>query len=176
MVAHRGQRKVWHLHQYVWIRQSGCMGNSCRLPTNKGTGEASSSCRLVLLAASLGLGLSGCMVGPDFVPPPPPPVAGYLPDARPGSSAGGQKIVHGGRVPDSWWTLFKSSRLNELVAGGLAHNPDVKAQEAAIRVASHLARAQRGELFPAIDANYNVTREKVPTQTRTSDAASGASI
>lgn len=125
--------------------------------------------------------LAGCMVGPDFLPPGAPPVHDYVSsDAAASSlrSAGGstQRIVRGATLPPEWWALFESPALSTLVRRGLEQNADVKAQEAAILAAHHLALAQRGAMFPTLNANLNATRQKVPTESQASNAASGASI
>jgi len=123
--------------------------------------------------------LAGCAVGPDFQPPPPPAVNGYL--ARGGSlesaaadKVPGQRMVPGGNVSERWWELFHSRHLNELMTEGIAHNADLRAAEAAVRVAQANALAQRGALFPTITADFNSTRQKVPTESLTSNAANNA--
>jgi len=119
---------------------------------------------------------TGCSVGPDFVSPAAPPVSGYLPASRQPHGTGVQRMHLGGDVSAEWWALLGSRGLNTLIQRGLAQNADIKAQEAAIRAAQAMALAQRGTLFPTVDANYNFTRQKVPTESQASNAASGASI
>ena len=121
------------------------------------------------------------MVGPDFVPPQAPAVTGYLPPeatkgalAAPGVAT--QQFARGASLPVAWWELFGSPHLDGLVRRGMEHNADLRAAEAAVRVAQANALAQRGALFPTLNANYNFTRQKVATQSLSSDAASGASI
>jgi NodT family efflux transporter outer membrane factor (OMF) lipoprotein len=123
------------------------------------------------LAAPL---LAGCAVGPDFKPEPPPPTAGYLAD-RAGDRVPGQRIVAGGEIPAQWWELFRSPALNRLVQDGLAHNTELAAAEAAVRVAQANALAQRGALFPSIAGNFGSSREKVAADL-SSPLESGASI
>ena len=121
--------------------------------------------------------LTGCAVGPDFQTPDPPDVTGYL--ARSGSSGGGisgQALARSADIPDRWWELFHSRHLNTLIEQGLAHNADVQAAEAALRVAQANALAQRGALFPQVAGNFNPTRQKVATQVLTSSAVGDATI
>jgi NodT family efflux transporter outer membrane factor (OMF) lipoprotein len=120
--------------------------------------------------------LSGCTVGPDFISPGAPPVSGYLPQSRQPSHLGAQRLHMGADVSAEWWALLGSRGLNSLIQRGLAQNADIKAQEAAIRAAQAMALAQRGALFPTVDGNYNFTRQKVPTESQASNAATGASI
>lgn len=120
--------------------------------------------------------VAGCTVGPDFVSPSPPPVSGFLPASRQPSGTGAQRLHLGADVSAEWWALLGSRGLNNLIQRGLSQNADIKAQEAAIRAAQAMALAQRGALFPTVDANYNFTRQKVPTQSRSSDASTGANL
>lgn len=113
-----------------------------------------------MLAGVLALTISGCAVGPNFVPPPAPDVDGYvrgkLAPPNPGSGAprvAGQHFVTGADVSARWWSAFKSPLLNELVRQAVDHNPNLQAAEAAIRVAQHNAQAQRGLFFPQVTGN-----------------------
>src|SRR5690348_8467471 len=86
--------------------------------------------------------LASCAVGPDFAPPSAPDVPGYTPErlsptttsaASPGGEA--QRFVKDLDLPGQWWTLFHSKQLNALVEKALAANQDLKAAQAALRVA-----------------------------------------
>ncbi|MFL5105373.1 MAG: efflux transporter outer membrane subunit [Xanthobacteraceae bacterium] len=121
---------------------------------------------------------AGCAVGPDFQPPSPPQVTGYLPPGRrPATSEPlpDQRLVAGAAIPDRWWELFRSRHLNELITQAIIHNTDLQAAEAAVRVAQANALAQRGALFPLVTADFNSSRQKVPTASLTSNAANNAS-
>jgi NodT family efflux transporter outer membrane factor (OMF) lipoprotein len=111
--------------------------------------------------------LSACAIGPDFKTPEPPPAQGYIP---------GQTIAGSSDVPGRWWERFRSQPLNRLIDDGLAHNTDLQAAEAAVRVAQANALAQRTALFPEFTASFDSNRQQVPTRTLTTDAASGRSI
>jgi len=119
-------------------------------------------------------------VGPDFQSPQPPDVAGFLPARASGLRSGeviaGQKLARGAPVPDRWWELLRSPQLNRLIEAGIAHNADLEAAEAAVRVAEANALAQRAALFPTVDASFDASRRRVPTRTLQSDAATGASV
>ena len=115
---------------------------------------------------------SGCVVGPNFKAPGPPPVSTY--SARPPETTaatpdvpGGQAqhFIRGADIPADWWTLFHSKPLNALIAQALAHNPDLKAAEAALLVAHENMRAQRGAYAPQVSAGASITREKDPSAT-----------
>ena len=121
---------------------------------------------LTSLAALALAGLvAGCAVGPDFVPPPAPDVQGYTPDplgshTASAKTAGGQaqRFVHDLDLPGQWWTLFHSRPLNTLVERALVNNADVAVAQAALRVARENVRAQRGTLFPQVDAGFTAVR------------------
>jgi NodT family efflux transporter outer membrane factor (OMF) lipoprotein len=124
------------------------------------------------LAGMLALAsLAGCAVGPDFKPPEPPAVAGYLPGH---DRQAGRIFVPGGDIPARWWEAFRSRHLNELIQSGIAHNADLQAAEAAVRVAQANALAERGSLFPQVAANWNSSRQKTPIAALQSNAANNA--
>jgi len=112
-------------------------------------------------AAWLSLTLGGCMVGPDFRPPAPPNVSSILPGGPSGGDrVQGRTVLHGGEVPAQWWELFRSEPLNHLVRAGLAHNQDLRAAEAAVRVAQANALAARGSLFPVAAAGLDAGQQR----------------
>jgi NodT family efflux transporter outer membrane factor (OMF) lipoprotein len=108
-------------------------------------------------------------------------VTTYLPNDRAavtavGDGVPGQRMAYGGDIPDRWWELLRSRHLNSLIEQGIIRNAELEAAEAAVRVAQANALAQRGALFPQVLANFNPSRQKTPTQSLVTNAASGASI
>lgn len=125
----------------------------------------------------LGLGvlpllLTACAVGPDFKSPAPPDVANFLPGQ---DQVAGRTVVRGAEVPAQWWELFRAPALDRLVQDGIAHNADLAAAEAAVRVAQANALAQRGALFPTVAGNFQASRQRVAGDL-SSPLESGASI
>lgn len=102
-----------------------------------------------------------------------PQTASFLPrgDALPGG-----RVVRGGDLPERWWELFRSRALTSLVDEAIENNPDLRAAEAAVRVAQANALAQRGALFPALGGNFGANRQLVPGSTLSSGAASGDNL
>src|ERR1700758_43121 len=106
---------------------------------------ASVPIRLPLALAHLTfLLLAACTVGPDFAVPIPPEVPltpGPLPEIV---SAGGktQRFVHDRDIPGEWWPLFHSKELTAVIERALRDNHDLKAVQAALRVAHANYRAQ----------------------------------
>lgn len=117
--------------------------------------------------------LSGCTVGPDFRPPDPPDVTGYI--GRGDNGVGDRSLARlaPGDLPHRWWELFRSKALSRLVEEGIQHNADLKAAEAAIRVAYANAKVARGALFPAVDGSFEPTRQKYAVCCDTSGPPSG---
>jgi len=115
-----------------------------------------------LVAAGL---LASCAVGPDFAVPPAPDVPGYTPERlAPATAAaatrggGAQRFVKDLDLPGQWWVLFRSKPLNMLVEKALAANQDLKAAQAALRVARENVRAQQGMLLPSVDLGTSAFR------------------
>lgn len=120
------------------------------------TGRQAARLAMAIAFASIA---SAC-VGPNFAPAPAPDVDGYLPGklASPDPGKGGPRIagqhfVTGADVSARWWAAFQSQPLNDLIRQAVAHNPNLQAAEAAIRVAQFNAQAQRGLWSPQVTGN-----------------------
>jgi NodT family efflux transporter outer membrane factor (OMF) lipoprotein len=116
------------------------------------------------------LALTGCTVGPKFVPPPAPVVDSYtrLPlAAETGDPDTGavQHFVQGGDVPGRWWTLYQSPALDALVDRALMANPDVESAQAALRSMRETYLAQRAARYPTVDGSYNLQRQQANRDT-----------
>src|SRR6202140_2692816 len=114
----------------------------------------------VTILTILSLVVSGWAVGPIFSPAAAREVDGYLPGklASPDPGRGGPRVtsqpfVSGTDVSARWWSAFKSPFLDELVKQSVDNNPNLKAAEAAIKVAQYNALAQRGLFFPQVTGN-----------------------
>jgi NodT family efflux transporter outer membrane factor (OMF) lipoprotein len=110
---------------------------------------------------------TGCAVGPDFEKPAPPDVHAYTPQplsttvAAPNVAGGeAQRFVPGGEISGDWWTLFHSAPLNALIDEALKNNHDLKAAQAAIRVAREHVFAQQGAYYPSVSGNFAASRQK----------------
>lgn len=116
---------------------------------------------LVLLAAS------SCALGPDFSVPEAPDVQGYTTEALPDQTASAdvpmgdaQVFVRDQDIPAQWWELFGSEALNQLIVMALEANPDLQEAEAALVRAQENLYANRGSLYPAIDGNLGVDKQR----------------
>lgn len=112
--------------------------------------------------------LAGCAAGPDFRRPAPPATASYTTEAlpvetaaAPGAGGAPQRFIPGQEIPSQWWALFRSEELDRLIRQALADNPTLAAAQARLREAEENRRAQAGALWPRVDANASVRRQKV---------------
>src|SRR5690348_10772636 len=129
--------------------------------------------RLGLAAAAL----CSCAVGPDFKTPSAPKVEGYTAEPLPQQNgAGAQKYVSGMDIPGQWWTLFHSQALNELVQQSIKSNPTLQAAQATLRQANENVAAQKGSYSPAVDASYQIARNRDATGTLQPVLSSGAPV
>ena len=125
--------------------------------------------RRAMAVAMLAFVLAGCAAGPDFKAPASPRANGYLlhaPGATVAADAAGgdaQTFEVGADIPGDWWTLFHSPALSALVAQSLQNNHDLKAAQAALRVAHEDVLAQRGSFVPAVSAGFSASRQKDPS-------------
>jgi NodT family efflux transporter outer membrane factor (OMF) lipoprotein len=135
-----------------------------------------------MLALACALLAAGCTVGPDYTRPALPLPDRYTPERdreRPQAAAGdatnAQRFVIGGEVPARWWDLFGSPPLSALVDEALRNNPDVVAAQSALRQAQEIAAAQRGPLYPQVQASLNAARAR-NSDTIAAPLSSGASV
>ncbi|MGQ0741164.1 MAG: efflux transporter outer membrane subunit [Alphaproteobacteria bacterium] len=143
------------------------------------SGVEGSLCLPAALAA--GLTLSACAVGPNFFSPEAPEAeriteAPLPAETESADTTGGaaQKFIQGADVPGRWWTLYKSGELDTLVDEALRANPDLEAQQAALRQAQQNYYAAQGALFPQVDANASVFRQRLGTAQFGSGSASAS--
>jgi NodT family efflux transporter outer membrane factor (OMF) lipoprotein len=110
--------------------------------------------------------VTSCAVGPDFLHPAAPEITRYTrePLAHTASTdvASGQRQVFlpGRDIPEQWWALFRSPRLNALIARALHNNPNLQSVLASLRAAKEAVYAQEGKFFPLAQANFNPTRQR----------------
>jgi NodT family efflux transporter outer membrane factor (OMF) lipoprotein len=105
-------------------------------------------------------------VGPNFKTPEAPKVTGYTAEPLPAQTGkDAQKYISGMDIPGQWWTLFHCDALNQLVQQSIKSNPTLQAAQATLRQANETVAAQRGALFPALEASYQASRNRDATQT-----------
>ena len=132
-----------------------------RLRTQLRLGRASRSLCWTLAGAAL----SSCMVGPDYQRPALSPAAGYIspnksPNTEISRGVAAQNFSNDRDVPARWWAQFNSPEINRLVDLAVAKNPDLASAQAALRAAHALLAAERGTLFPEVDAGFSGSRQR----------------
>ena len=122
----------------------------------------------MLVATTL---ISGCAVGPDFTKPKAPEVDSYtsapIAMAKNGAHVAGgepQVLVSGQDIPGEWWELFESEPLDNLIRRSLETNPNIKAAQAALKVAHENTLAQYGAYYPAVTGSFSAARQKTSNQ------------
>lgn len=118
----------------------------------------------------LALALSGCVLGPDYKTPESPTGDRYGATATPAQTVatpvpGGeaQRFLAGRELPEQWWTLFGSEKLNALVSEALVASPSVASAKAALRVAQANLKASGADLYPTVEASTSGNRQKIDT-------------
>jgi NodT family efflux transporter outer membrane factor (OMF) lipoprotein len=111
--------------------------------------------------------LVACAVGPDFERPNPPAPSGYTaeplpPVLAPGAGADEQRLRLAEELSSSWWQLFGSDALDEVVARALEDNPSLAAARATLAQAHEAVAAARGGFFPQLDAGAAAQRVRTP--------------
>jgi len=110
--------------------------------------------------------VTSCAVGPDFLHPAAPEITRYTrePLTRTSStdvaSSQRQVFLPGRDIPEQWWALFRSPRLDGLIAQALQNNPNLQSALASLRAAKEAVYAQEGKFFPLAQANFNPTRQR----------------
>ncbi len=73
-------------------------------------------------------------------------------------------------LPDEWWRVFGSARLNSLVADAIANNQDLAAAQARVATARALVGIKRADWFPQLKATGGAANQ------RQSESAFGANL
>ncbi|HEX4195983.1 MAG TPA: efflux transporter outer membrane subunit [Caulobacteraceae bacterium] len=120
-----------------------------------------------IIAAVFALAASGCVVGPNFVPPKAPPTTRYIaPGETPlaaadaGPAAPKQAVALGDKVTGDWWTLFRSPDLDQLVKQAVAGSRTLESAKARLAAARELVTAARGALYPQVGFDASFAEEK----------------
>ena len=117
-----------------------------------------------LYVALIPLFVSSCAVGPDFVPPEPPAITHYTggvdPAATTEAAGTAQQFEPGGAIPAEWWRLFKSAKLEQVIAQAFTDNPGIEAAQASLRQSQANLRSGYGIFFPALTAGAGATRQR----------------
>src|SRR6202043_2417089 len=93
--------------------------------------------------------LASCAVGPDFVHPAAPEITRYTREPLASQTSGTdvaagqrQRFVAGRDIPQEWWAVFKSPKLDALIARSIANNPNLQSALATLRANQQAVYAQ----------------------------------
>jgi NodT family efflux transporter outer membrane factor (OMF) lipoprotein len=128
---------------------------------------ATTTPRTYLASLLLGVTLTGCAVGPDYVAPKPELAAFH--------NLQGVAAPQGVRTPplDQWWTGFSDPMLVTVVQRALAQNLDLAAALARVRQARAAASGAGANLLPTIDLDASATAEHQSNRGEFGSLASG---
>jgi NodT family efflux transporter outer membrane factor (OMF) lipoprotein len=111
--------------------------------------------RLALLTTSCAtLALSGCMVGPNFVPP-----HAAVPGTFTEENGAGGAFVTGDPVNPQWWTTFNDPDLTRLEALAVQQNLDLQIATERLLEAEAQAQIEGAVLYPSLSGAGSYTRE-----------------
>jgi NodT family efflux transporter outer membrane factor (OMF) lipoprotein len=101
--------------------------------------------------------LGGCSLAPPMQTPEVPSAAAYKEIGTPWTQA-----KPADRLPrDAWWTLYGDAQLDELQQQLITANPDLAAALASYDQAAAYYQYTRGDLFPRIDGNADLERDRL---------------
>jgi NodT family efflux transporter outer membrane factor (OMF) lipoprotein len=110
---------------------------------------------------------TGCTVGPNFKVPRAPATQLYtkepLKKTTHADVHGGQAqvITYNEEIPASWWRLFHSEALNDLIMQGIRNNPSLESGKATLRRVQENLRAEIGAtMTPTVDSQFTAQRER----------------
>ena len=109
-----------------------------------------------LVSALVGMLLTSCTVGPNFKRPDSPSSA-YAP---PAPAIGEQRTRYGEEVAATWYELFKSEGLNQLVHDALSGNPDLEAARHSLTAAQFELKAVAGAALPHVELDGKAERAR----------------
>jgi NodT family efflux transporter outer membrane factor (OMF) lipoprotein len=118
--------------------------------------------KLALWAACLLM--TGCAVGPNFLPPAPPAVDHYTSGLEPTKTIAAegqvQTFAAGAEVARDWWQLFQSPQLDVVIKEAVAGNRNLQAALARLRQSQENLRAGYGVFFPQFSGSFSSVRQK----------------
>jgi NodT family efflux transporter outer membrane factor (OMF) lipoprotein len=130
---------------------------------------ATSSRARTIAAVSVVALLAGCAVGPDFVTPPAPETKDYEVGGTPqptveNTTETQQHFDVGKKVSGSWWQLFHSAQLDDVLQQAVAGNQTLATAQANLGQAQEGIAQARGALWPQVDIGAGVHRSRINEQ------------
>lgn len=110
-------------------------------------------------AVGLGVVLSGCKVGPDYVPPLTSAPESFT-HTESGEFAGASKVAQTRTPEAAWWQTLRDERLNSLVARAVESNLDLKLAQSRVLEAMYERGVIAADALPSLDGNTSYTRRR----------------
>lgn len=104
--------------------------------------------------SSIGLGLAGCEVGPNYHPPQQKAPPTWVAPPTTQASVTVQQPIQ----VDQWWTTFNDPTLDSLIRRAAAQNLDVQSAAERIREARASLNASTSSFWPAVSASGSYSR------------------
>src|SRR4051794_5387070 len=120
-----------------------------------------------LIAAAIAVLVAGCSMAPKYERPEPPvstnfPTGGVY-ATQPGAADAGARSASGVAGADiGWRNFFVDTRLQGLIDIALRNNRDLRTSVLNIQAAQAQYRIVRSELFPAISAQADQSKQRTP--------------
>ena len=118
-----------------------------------------------VLVVSIFLGLSGCMIGPEYTKPATETPDGWTTLRHPvtdGKKKGADGTLATEKIDvTSWWKCFNDSTLCELVEKAVRSNHDLKLAEARLREARAAHGISKADLYPRVESSAGFNRRQV---------------
>ncbi|MBC3777118.1 efflux transporter outer membrane subunit [Pseudomonas sp. SWRI99] len=95
--------------------------------------------------------MTGCSLIPEYQRPPSPSAAQYPMATRPATTG------------EDWRTLFNDPALKQLIESALVNNRDLRMAALNVQAFQAQYRIQRADLLPAVSANANELRQRLPS-------------
>lgn len=89
--------------------------------------------------------LSGCVVGPDYIP-----VSKEMPSIW--NQPLSEEMKSDPNLPPRWWEIFDDAELNQLVESAAANNRDIKAAFSRLEASRAMLDYTTGQYYPSVDA------------------------
>lgn len=70
------------------------------------------------------------------------------------------RTVNAAWPKSTWWEIFETPALNQLINAALTDNPNFKAAAARLRQSQTMVDAQAAELYPTVDANVSFSAQR----------------
>src|ERR1700676_5198881 len=114
----------------------------------------------LLCVTVLCAGISGCVVGPNFLAPPAPTATSYTADALANLGASHTSLDSTQPEPDEWWALLDSPRLDTTIRQALAANRSLDAARSTLAEAQSNSYGAEAGRYPHVDLDAGVGRQK----------------